>query len=226
MTKIYKVRMYKCKYYDPRYIKPVNHYFTEQQLIRFAREVFNTSIKTVEEACHIIHEHKGYAFKVILELTNDDFVDNIKPDGTMAYTLNLGNFENNVPKSDYLIENFHKLLTEQQKVICTFIDKAEQLLTAISNQFDDAKYQLIQPKAIGILQTFVHDRFADFDRPDTDSQIMNMRKFNELDDDVLLELLTGVVDEMTISDLMDDDQLVLSLYSDDFWHELINTSDR
>lgn len=223
MTKTYKVRMYECKCYDPRYIEPVNHYFTSQQLIHFARETFNTSIKTVEEACHIIHEHEGYAFKVILELTNDDFVGNVKPDGTIAYTLNLGHFEDNIPKSDYLIENFHKLLTEQQKVICTFIDKAEQLLIAISNQFDDAEYQLIQSKAIGVLKTFVHDRFADFDRPDTDSQIMNMRQFNELDDNVLLELLTAVVDEMTISDLMSDDSLVLASYSDDFWHELIVT---
>jgi len=52
---------------------------------------------------------------------------------------------------------------------------------------------------------------------------MNMRKFNELDDDVLLELLTAVVNEMTISDLMDDDPRVLASYSDDFWHELIVT---
>ena len=223
MTKTYKVRLYECKYSDPRYIEPVTRYFTSQQLIHFAKDVFNTSIKTVEEACHIINQNKGYAFEISIELTNEDFVDNIKPDGTIALKLNLGHFEGQVPKLDYLIENFHKLLNEQQRVICTFLDKAERLLEAISNEFAGADKQLIQSKAIGILKTFVHDRFADFDRPDTDSQIMNMRKFNELDDDELLELLTAVVNEMTISDLMDDDPLLLASYSDDFWHELIVT---
>lgn len=223
MTKTYKIRVYECKYYDPRQVEPVNRYFTSQQLIRFAREAFNTSIKTVEEACHIINEHDGYVFKIILELTNEDFEDNVKPDGTIAGTLNLGHFKDQVPKSDYLIENFHKLLTEQQKVICIFLDKVEQLRNAIRNEFNDTDYKLIQLKAIGILKTFVHDRFKDFDRPDTDSQIMNMRKFNELDDETLLELLTDVVNEMNIFDLMSDESLVLSSYSDDFWHKLIVT---
>lgn len=223
MTKTYKVRMYECKYSDPCHIEPVNRYFTSQQLINFVNESLNESVTTAEEAFRIATENDFIVYEVFLELTNDDFVGNVKPDGTIAYTLNLGHFEDNVPKSDYLIENFHKLLTEQQKVICTFVDKAEQLLTAISNQFDDAEYQLIQSKAIGVLKTFVHDRFKDFDRPDTDSQIMNMRQFNELDDEALLELLIAVVDEMTISDLMSDDSLVLASYSDDFWHELIVT---
>lgn len=223
MTKTYKVRMYECKYSDPCHIEPVNRYFTSQQLINFVNESLNESVTTAEEAFRIATENDFIVYEVFLELTNDDFVGNVKPDGTIAYTLNLGHFEDNVPKSDYLIENFHKLLTEQQKVICTFVDKAEQLLTAISNQFDDAEYQLIQSKAIGVLKTFVHDRFADFYRPDTDSQIMNMRQFNELDDEALLELLIAVVNEMTISDLMSDDSLVLASYSDDFWHELIVT---
>lgn len=135
----------------------------------------------------------------------------------------MGHFKDQVPKSDYLIENFHKLLTEQQKVICIFLDKVEQLRNAIRNEFNDTDYKLIQLKAIGILKTFVHDRFKDFDRPDTDSQIMNMRKFNELDDETLLELLTDVVNEMNIFDLMSDESLVLSSYSDDFWHKLIVT---
>lgn len=223
MTKTYKIRVYECKCYDPRQVEPVNRYFTSRQLILFASEVFNKPIKTVEEACHIINQSEGYVFEIFIELTNEDFVDNIKPDGTIALKLNLGHFEGQVPKSDYLIKNFDKLLTEQQRVICTFLDKAERLLEAICNEFAGTDKQLIQAKAIGILQTFVHDRFADFDRPDTDSQIINMRKFNELDDDVLLELLTAVVNEMTISDLMDDDPLVLASYSDDFWHELIVT---
>lgn len=220
MTKTYKVRMYEVKGFNMISGESVNQLFTAQRLIDFVYRVCNESVKTAKEACSIINENKGCAYEVIVELTDDDFVDNIKPDGTIAYTLNLGHFEDNVPKADYLIENFHKLLTEQQKVICTFIDKAELLLTAISNQFGDDEYQLIQSKAIGVLKAFVHDRFVDFDRPDTDSQIMNMRGFNELDDDILLELLTAVVDEMTISDLMSDDSLVLSSYSDDFWHEL------
>jgi hypothetical protein len=223
MTKTYKIRVYECKYYDTRQVEPVNRYFTSQQLIRFASEVFNKPIKTVEEACHIINQNNGYAFEIFIELTNEDFVDNIKPDGTISPKLNLGHFEGQVPKSEHLIKNFDKLLTEQQRVICTFLDKAEQLLEAIRNEFSGIDKQLIQSKAIEILKTFVHDRFAEFDRPDTDSQIMNMRKFNELDDDVLLELLTAVVNEMTISDLMEDDPLVLASYSDDFWHELIVT---
>lgn len=51
MTKTYKIRVYECKCYDSRQVEPVNRYFTSRQLIRFASEVFNKPIKTVEEAC-------------------------------------------------------------------------------------------------------------------------------------------------------------------------------
>lgn len=198
MEKIYKVRMY------------------------LVNSQYKNHADTIDEALVIIRANKAYAKEVTVEFINDDFIANIKPDGTFTKRLDLGSFSYHIPRSEYLIANFHKLLTEQQKIICQFIDKAEQLLIQINKEYDAiSRYDMICSKAKDILNLFVKERFTDFERPDTEAQIMNMQKFNEIDTETLFNILDDIISSMSVADLITDDENTLSMYTDKFWHKIV-----
>lgn len=222
MEKIYKVKMYKCRYRDRRFVEPIDRLYTSLELMDFVKNTLHEKADTIDDALTAIYNGTGYVNEVIVEFTNDDFIGNIKPDGTMTQTLDLGAFTLEVPRSEDLVANFHKLLTEQQKVICAFIDKAEQVLDQINKQYDKStSYALINEKAKDILNDFVHDMFISDDRPNTEAQIMNMRKFNDIGLETLLAFLSDTVTDMPVADLITDDFGTLSMYTDKFWHKIV-----
>lgn len=222
MEKIYKVKMYKYRYRDRRFVEPIDRLYTSLELMDFVKNTLHEKADTIDDALIAIYNGAGYVKEVIVEFTNDDFIGNIKPDGTMTQKLDLGAFVLEVPRSEDLVANFHKLLTEQQKVICAFIDKAEQVLDQINKKYDKStSYALINEKAKDILNDFVHDMFISDDRPNTEAQIMNMRKFNDIDLETLLAFLSDTVTDMPVADLMTDDFGTLSMYTDKFWHKIV-----
>lgn len=222
MEKIYKIRMYEFEYFDVSGIYQQRQRYTANELIDLVNSQYENHADTIDEAFVIINANKAYAKEIVVEFTNDDFIANIKPDGTFTKRLDLGSFSYHVPRSKYLIANFHTLLTEQQKVICQFIDKAEQLLIQINKEYDAVRgYDMIKAKVKDILNNFVKERFTEFDRPDTDSQIANMRKFNEINTDTLFNILDDIVGAMSVSDLMTDDENTLSMYTDKLWHKIV-----
>ena len=222
MEKIYKVKMYKYRYRDRRFVEPIDRLYTSLELMDFVKNTLHEKADTIDDALIAIYNGAGYVKEVIVEFTNDDFIGNIKPDGTMTQKLDLGAFALEVSRSEDLVANFHKLLTEQQKVICAFIDKAEQVLDQINKKYDKStSYALINEKAKDILNDFVHDMFISDDRPNTEAQIMNMRKFNDIDLETLLALLSDTVTDMPVADLMTDDFGTLSMYTDKFWHKIV-----
>lgn len=222
MEKIYKVKMYKYRYRDRRFVEPIDRLYTSLELMDFVKNTLHEKADTIDDALIAIYNGAGYVKEVIVEFTNDDFIGNIKPDGTMTQKLDLGAFALEVPRSEDLVANFHKLLTEQQKVICAFIDKAEQVLDQINKKYDKStSYALINEKAKDILNDFVHDMFISDDRPNTEAQIMNMRKFNDIDLETLLAFLSDTVTDMPVADLMTDDFGTLSMYTDKFWHKIV-----
>lgn len=222
MEKIYKVKMYKCRYRDRLFVEPIDRLYTSLELMDFVKNTLHEKADTIDDALIAIYNGAGYVNEVIVEFTNDDFIGNIKPDGTMTQKLDLGAFALEVPRSEDLVANFHKLLTEQQKVICAFIDKAEQVLDQINKQYNKStSYALINEKAKDILNDFVHDMFISDDRPNTEAQIMNMRKFNDIDLETLLAFLSDTVTDMPVADMMTDDFGTLSMYTDKFWHKIV-----
>lgn len=213
MEKTYKVTMYDCHYPNHGFPGQTHQLYTSLELIDFVNNTLREKADTIDDALIAIYNGAGYVNEVIVEFTNDDFIGNIKPDGTMTQKLDLGAFALEVPRSEDLVANFHKLLTEQQKVICAFIDKAEQVLDQINKQYDKStSYALINEKAKDILNDFVHDMFISDDRPNTEAQIMNMRKFNGIDLETLLAFLSDTVTDMPVADLMTDDFGTLSMY--------------
>lgn len=222
MEKTYKVKMYKCRYHDRRFVEPIDRLYTSLELMDFVKNTLHEKADTLDEALTAIYNGTGYVNEVIVEFTNDDFIGNIKPDGTMTKQLDLGAFALEVSRSEELVANFDKLSIEQQKVICAFIDKAEQVLDQINKQYDkNTPYTLINKKANDILDNFVRNMFIADDRPNPDAQIMNMRKFNNIDLETLFYFLSDTVTDMPVADLMSDDKSTLSMYTDKFWHKIV-----
>lgn len=221
MEKTYKVLLYEYQK-DSRYREMPCQLYTSLELIELVKAQFDENVNTIDDARQVIRMNNSYAREVVFELTNSDFIGNIKPDGTMTQTLDLGSFATEVERSEDLVTNFHELSTEQQKVICSFIDKAEQILSQINKRFEStASHTLIKTKAKDILNDFVHDLFISDDRPNPDAQIMNMGKFNAIDLETLFDFLVDTIYDMTVTDLMTDDFGTLSMYTNKFWHKIL-----
>lgn len=222
MEKIYKVKMYKCHYHDRRFVEPIDRLYTSLELMDFVKNTLHEKADTIDDALTAIYNGAGYVNEVIVEFTNDDFIGNIKPDGTMTQKLDLGAFTLEVPRSEDLVANFDKLSIEQQKIICTFIDKAEQVLDQINKQYDKtSNYVLINKKAKDILNKFVSNMFTTDDRPNPDAQIMNMLKFNGINLETLFNFLVDTVTDMPVADLMTDDKGILLMHVDEFWRKIV-----
>ena len=192
--------------------------FTSLELIDFVNKTLRKKADTINDACRIINCGNGNVEEVIVKFTNDDFIGNIKPDGSITQKLDLGSFALEVSRSEDLIANFHKLSIEQQKVICAFIDKAEQLLDQINK---NTSHKLIEIKAKKILNDLVRNIFISDERPNPESQIMNMRKFNAVNLETLLTFLKDTINDMSVADLMTNDKNTLSMYKDKFWHKIV-----
>lgn len=221
MEKTYKVTMYEYQK-DSQFRKLPARLYSSLELIELVKSQFDENVSTIEDARQVIRMNNGYARKVIVELTNDDFIGNIKPDGTMTKRLDLGSFMLEVPRSEDLVANFDKLTIEQQKVICAFIDKAEQVRSQINKQYDEnTSYELINKKAKDILDKFVRNMFTTDDRPNPDAQIMNIRKFNNIDLETLFNFLVDTVTDMPVADLMTDDKGTLLMHVDELWRKIV-----
>ena len=221
MEKTYKVLLYEYQE-DSRFRRMPCRLYTSRELIKLVKTEFDDNVNTIEDACQVLRMNGRYAREVVFELTNSDFIGNIKPDETMTQKLDLGSFAQAVSRTEDLVADFDTLPTEQQKVICDFIDKAEQVLSQIDKQFDrTTSYTLINSKAKEILNDFVHDIFISDDRPNPAAQIMNMGKFNTIDLETLFGFLTDTVYDMSVTDLMTDDFGTLSTYKDKFWRKIV-----
>ena len=218
MEKTYKVKMYECRYPNYEFPGKMHQLFTSLELIDFVNKTLRKKADTINDACQIINCGNGNVEEVIVEFTNDDFIGNVKPDGSITQKLNLGSFALEVSHSEDLVTNFHKLSIEQQKVICAFIDKAEQLLDQINKK---TSHKLIEIKAKKILNDLVHNLFILDERPNPESQIMNMRKFNAANLETLLTFLKDTINDMSVADLMTNDKNTLSMYKDKFWHKIV-----
>lgn len=210
--------MYECRYPNYEFPGPMHKLFTSLELIDFVNKTLRKKADTINNACQIINCGNGDVEEVIVEFTNDDFIGNIKPDGSITQKLDLGSFALEVSRSEDLVANFHKLSIEQQKVICAFIDKAEQLLDQINK---NTSHKLIEIKAKKILNDLLHNLFILDDRPNPESQIMNMRKFNAVTLETLLTFLKDTINDMSVADLITNDKNTLSMYKDKFWHKIV-----
>lgn len=221
MEKKYKVKMYECIYQDIRNPSPVTKLYTSREVINLVNNKMKQYVENIQQACDAIRFNDGYIEEVIIEFTNDDFIGNIKPDNSITTKLDLGSFGLQVSYSNDLVQNFNNLSFEQQKIICEFIDKAEQVIDQINKRFNKTSYDPIKSKTKNILNKLVKQLFKTEDRSNPDAQIMKMRKFNDINLKTLFEFLTETINDMSVADLMNNDNKILTVYTDKFWHKIV-----
>lgn len=101
-----------------------------------------------------------------------------------------------------------------------------ELIELVKSQFDENVSTIEDARQVirmnnGYLDKFVRKMFTTDDRPNPDAQIMNMRKFNNIDLETLFNFLSDIVNDMPVADLMTDDFGTLSMYTDKFWHKIV-----
>ena len=155
------------------------------------------------------------------QISNDDFVGNIKPDNSPTNNLDFGELENSVNKDEYIITEYSTLNQEQKHTICLFIDKNIKLLKNCKDKYENES-ELLANKFERIIRDFVHDMFLSLDHEEAENQIKNMTVFNNIETDKLASILDDVISNLTVKQLLDDDDNNTNTISNQFWLNIVD----
>lgn len=67
MEKIYKVKMYKCRYHDRRFVEPIDRLYTSLELMDFVKNTLHEKADTIDDELQYSQTHR-------YELIEDGFV--------------------------------------------------------------------------------------------------------------------------------------------------------
>lgn len=225
MEKTYSIKMY---YLEGSQIKPDNQLYTQQEIIDIINNVTYTDSKTLDDAIRNLNEYEyknkyrpTYVEHKIIKISNDDFVGNVKPDLTSAKNLDFGELEDSVNKDEFIITEYSTLNQEQKYTICVFIDKNIKLLKDCKNKYK-YKSELLANKYELIIKDFVHDMFLSLEHEEAENQIKNMTVFNNIETDKLASILDDVINNLTVKQLLDDDDNNIHNASWQFWLNAIH----
>lgn len=223
MEKTYRVKLY---YLDGPDIKSDNQLYTQQEIIDIINRITYTNSKNLDDAIKTLnnYEYKNYYNPTwvkhkTIEISNDDFVGNIKPDGSPTNNLDFDKLENSVNKDEYIITDYSTLKQKQKYTICVFIDKNIKLLKDCKNKYES---ELLANKYKRIIRDFVHDMFLSLDHEEAENQIKNMTVFNNIETDKLASILDDVINNLTVKQLLDDDDNNIHNVSWQFWLNAID----
>ena len=227
MEKTYSIKMY---YLDGPQIKSDNQLYTQQEIIDIINNVTYTDSKTLDDAIRNLNEYEyknkyrpTYVEHKIIKISNDDFVGNVKPDLTSAKNLDFGELEDSVNKDEFIITEYSNLNQEQKYTVCLFIDKNNKLLKDYKNKY---KSELLVNKYELIIRDFVHDMFSSLEHEEVENQIKNMTVFNNIETDKLALILDDVVNNLTVKQLLDNDDNNIHKISWQFWLNAIDYYDK
>ena len=226
MEKTYKIKLY---YLNGPDVKPDNKLYTKKQIIEIINRITYQYSKKAETLDNAIKNLNDYEYKnnynptwvehKIIEISNDDFVGNIKPDNSPTNNLDFGELENSVNKDEYIITEYSTLNQEQKYTICVFIDKIIKLLKDCKNKYES---ELLTNKYKRIIRDFVHDMFLSLDHEEAENQIKNMTVFNNIETDKLASILDDVISNLTVKQLLDDDDNNTNTISNKFWLNIVD----
>lgn len=223
MEKTYKIRLYYLQGSD---IAPDNQLYTQQEIIDFINSMTNTNSKDLKDALTNLerYEYKNnykptWIKSKIVKISNDDFIGNVKPDLTSAKNLDFGELEDSVNKDEFIITEYSTLNQEQKYTICVFIDKNIKLLKDCKNKYES---ELLTNKYEHIIRDFVHDMFLSLEPKEAENQIKNMTVFNNIKTDKLESILDDVINNLTVKQLLDDDDNTINKTSNQFWLNAID----
>ena len=225
MEKTYEIKLY---YLEGSDIAPDNQLYTQQEIINFINNMTNTNSENLNDAIKHLeqYEYKNnyrptWVKSKIVKISNDDFIGNIKPDLSSAKNLDFGELEDSVNKDEFIITEYSTLNQEQKYTVCLFIDKNIKLLKDCKNKYK-YKYELLANKYELIIRDFVHDMFLALEHEEAENQIKNMAVFNDIETDKLASILDDVVNNLTVKQLLDDDDNNSPKLSWQFWLKAID----
>ena len=228
MEKTYEIKLY---YLSGPDVKPDNKLYTKKQIIEIINRITYQDSKKAETLDDAINNLNDYEYKnnynptwvehKTIEISNDDFVGNIKPDNSPTNNLDFGELENSVNKDEYTITEYSTLNQEQKYTICVFIDKNIKLLKDSKAKYKN-KSELLANKYERIIKDFVHDMFLALNREEAENQIENMTVFNNIETDKLASILDDVISNLTVKQLLDDDNISINTISNQFWLNIVD----
>lgn len=228
MEKTYKIKLY---YLSGPDVKPDNKLYTKKQIIEIINRITSQDSKKVETLNDAIKNLNDYEYKnnynptwvehKTIEISNDDFIGNIKPDNSPTNNLDFGELENSVNKDEYIITEYSTLNQEQKYTICVFIDKNIKLLKDSKDKYENES-ELLANKYERIIRDFVHDMFLSLDHEEAENQIENMTVFNNIETEKLASILDDVISNLTVKQLLDNDDNNSNTISNQFWLNIVH----
>lgn len=225
MEKTYEIKLY---YLEGPHIESDNELYTQQEIIDLINRITNTDSENLNDAIKNLEKYEyennyrpTWVKYKIIKLSNDDFIGNVKPDLASAKNLDFGELEDSINKNEFIITEYSTLNQEQKYTICVFIDKNIKLLKDCKNKYK-YKSELLANKYELIIRDFVHDMFLALEHEDAENQIKNMTVFNNIETDKLASILDDVINNLTVKQLLDDDDNNIHNTSWKFW---LNTID-
>ena len=225
MEKTYEIKLY---YLKGPHIESNNELYTQQEIIDLIKRITNTNSENLNDAIKNLDKYEyennyrpTWIMHKILKISNNDFVGNIKPDNSPTNNLDFGELENSVNKDEYIITEYSTLNQEQKYIICVFIDKNIKFLKDSKAKYENES-ELLTNKYERIIRDFVHDMFLSLEHKEAENQIENMKIFNDIETDKLASILDDVINNLTVKQLLDDDDNNIHNLSWQFWLNAID----
>lgn len=223
MEKTYTIKFY---YIDKHNSTLDYDLYTEKEIIHDINEMTGTNSETLNEAISVLKQYKNWDVKCVYrKITNDDIVGNMKPDNSFTNKLEFGEFENVVNKDEYINTKFSTLNENQKLMVCTFIDKNNELLKELK-EINQNKPTIISNRYIDLVNDFVYEMFLAIDKTEAEYMINQMTIFNNVENDKLIEFLHQIIENMTVKQLMSKDGEYETPLSNELWDKIVKENNK
>lgn len=226
MEKSYKVRMYFINKNDGNIDYSL---YTKKMLIDKLNTITNSNFEKLNDAIDNLKRYnnldKWSIIETYIEISNNDIIGNIKPDNSFTDTLELGKFKNIIDSDSYIVREFSKLNNNQKLNICEFIDKNHTLLEELNIQLQFTP-DVIKRQYIDIIEDSVYELFLSIDENEAQYIIQRMEIFNNTQLDKLIEFLNEIVENLTVKQLLDNDDYNINTISNKFWNKIVEENNK
>lgn len=203
--------------------------YTKKMLIEELNHITNSNFKTLDDAINNLKRYKDLdkwsISETYIEISNDDIIDNIKPDNSFTETLDLGKFKNIIDSDSYIVREFSKLTEKQKLIICKFLDKHHTLLEEINIQLQFTP-DIIKQRYIDIVEESVYELFLSIDENEVQFVTQRMEIFNNIEIKKLIEFLDKTVENFTVKQLLSKEEEFFNPISNRFWEKIIKETEK
>ena len=203
--------------------------YTKKMLIDKLNTITNSNFEKLNDAIDNLKRYnnldKWSIIETYIEISNNDIIGNIKPDNSFTDTLELGKFKNIIDSDSYIVREFSKLNNNQKLNICEFIDKNHTLLEELNIQLQFTP-DVIKRQYIDIIEDSVYELFLSIDENEAQYIIQRMEIFNNTQLDKLIEFLNEIVENLTVKQLLDNDDYNINTISNKFWNKIVEENNK